>query len=92
MITKTQLLITVRMLEMASDTFSNNGCNDFYLENTPENLEFVKSMIAHSDFPTDSPYISHDGKRILTMDTDVMDYCRSVLMTLVRSKSLEEQK
>lgn len=89
MMTKTQLLMTAKMLEMASDTFSNQGCNDLYLENTPENLEFVKDMIACSDFPTDIPYISPDGKGILVMDIDVMDHCRDAL--IAESRTLEEQ-
>lgn len=86
MLTKTQLIMTAKMLEMASDTFSNHGCNDFYMENTPENHEFVKEIYAYIGIPLDSIYISPGGKRILVIDTHVMDYCQSILLEAVKEQ------
>ncbi len=85
MLTKTQLLMTAKMLELASDTFSNHGCNDFYLENTPENLEFVKEMYYSGISP--GIYISSDKQRILVMDTHIMDYCRNILTNLAKEQN-----
>ena len=81
MIDKTHMEIASWMLGLASDVFSNHGCNEFTLENTSENIRFVKSMIAHSDFTDCSPNLSSDGKKIHMLDTDVMDYCQNILMT-----------
>lgn len=86
MLTQTQLLMTAKMLEIASDTFSNHGCNDFYLDNTLENHEFVKEMYAYIGILTDSIYICPDRKQILVMNTHIMDYCRNILL-----KTAEEQ-
>ena len=75
---ETQRKITAEMLDIASDEFIRHGCNDFALDNTPENLQFIKDMIAQSDYPEDEPMIC-DGE-ILTMDWIVMRYCRDLLL------------
>lgn len=67
------------MLEMASQVFGNHGCNDFVMENTPENLAFVRDMIVDGDEPDDQPSISADGKKIYLMDWMIMDYCERKL-------------
>lgn len=80
---ETQAKITARMLEMASDEFSNHGCNDYELPATPENIEFVKGLIAWSDYPEDEPNI-HDGM-IYLYDWQVMDYCRHLVIESAQS-------
>lgn len=77
--TKTQLTVIAAMLDMAADEFSNHGCNDYELPNTPENLEFVRTMIAASDYPDDEPHLSSDGARIYLMDWMVMRYCEDLI-------------
>jgi len=79
-LTKTQSEVTAMMLDMAADEFSNHGSNDFELDNTPENLEFVRGMIAASDYPDDTPSISRDGKKIYTMDWKIMQYCKHLVL------------
>lgn len=86
MITKTQLIMTAEMLERASDSFSNHGCNDFYLENIPENYEFVKEVYIYIGIHPNSIYITPNKQRIIVMDTHIMDYCRNLLL-----KAAEEQ-
>lgn len=42
---ETELKILIEVLEMASSEFSNHGCNDFPLDPTEENKEFLIKMI-----------------------------------------------
>ena len=76
-LTKAQIYIITELLEMASEEFSNHGCNDYTLENTPENLEFVKEA------EIDTPNISKDGKKIYTCDTSMMQHSRDLLLQLL---------
>lgn len=75
----TQKRIAAQMLEMASDEFGNHISNDFELENTLDHLEFVRGMIAASDYPEEVPNMSDDGKVIYLMDWMVMRYCMRLL-------------
>jgi len=34
--------IIAKILKMASNEFSNHGCNDFWLEPTPDNMEIIE--------------------------------------------------
>jgi hypothetical protein len=60
-----------RLLNDAADEFSNNICNDFYLENTPENRELVQKM--QTDEHMDEDLNFSEGK-ILTYDWILMRY------------------
>ena len=44
MFTKTELEVMAKLLELASDQFSNHGCNDFELPNTPQNVALLKKV------------------------------------------------
>jgi hypothetical protein len=85
MLTKTQLSIAAKMFDLAAAAYSNNGCNDFELDNTPENLEFMRGMIAASDYPEDEPQISRDGTKIYMMDWAVMRYLVELLESEAKS-------
>lgn len=68
--------ILAKLLEMAADEFSNHGCNDFDLPNTPENnaliVEKIKWNVGNGiPYP---PNISEDGKTIYTSDSGLMRY------------------
>ena len=76
---KTQREIAAQMLQMAADEFSNHGCNDYNLPLTPENLEFVKGMIAASDYPEDEPHIYEKEQVIMVMYWQLMRYCARLL-------------
>jgi hypothetical protein len=80
--TPKQKQIAAEMLEMASEKFSNSGCNDYELKVTPENVDFAnKMMMAMTDEGEDEedrqPHIS-DGI-IWLQDWMVMDYCAKLL-------------
>lgn len=70
--------ILYELLDMASDEFSNHGCNDFYIDNTPENVELLR--MAHewnTNGDTSEPFeivLSGDGTKIYVMDYYLMDY------------------
>jgi hypothetical protein len=76
-LTPTQRKIAAHMLRLAAESYSNHGCNDFELPNTPNNLQFVKDMIAQSDYMEDAPSI-HNGN-LLMLDWEVMEYCADLL-------------
>lgn len=75
----TILRIAAEMLDTAAGEFADHGCNDYELPNTPENLAFVKAMIASSDYPNDKPIFNSDKTKICVMDWQVMGYCVRVL-------------
>ena len=52
-LTKTEWKILVEFLEELDERFSNAGCNDYKMPNTPENRRFVEKMLkwAHEDDP-----------------------------------------
>ncbi len=82
-LTPTQRKIAADMLRMAAEHYSNHGCNDFELEYTPEHVEFIKGMIAASDYPEDQPNIH--GDQIYTMDWKVMQYLSNLLWPTTES-------
>lgn len=71
--------LAAEVLELASDTFSNNTCNEFEIEDTLLNRSFVISMnIWAGRNPEDAaPYVSN-GK-ICVADWMVMSYCAHLL-------------
>lgn len=70
--------IAAKLLELASDTFGNHGCNDFELPNTPESLAFITAMMKEDDDESE-PYITKDGSHIITQDSILMSYCARLL-------------
>ena len=75
MFTKAELHLLDEMLDYASNEMSNAGCNDFELEDTPENREIVtkaEQAMMGDDFEGVSIY---KGK-ILTNDNLLVDYLR----------------
>ncbi len=59
------------LLDLASDQFSDNSCNDFILENTKENLELAKKIENDGDL-----FIDDEGINI--SDFIVMKYFADV--------------
>jgi hypothetical protein len=77
-VAKAQHRILADLLDMANDEFSNHGCNDYELENTPENLAIVTAMekwnTENSGEEPYAPNISNDGTKIYTQDWYLMSY------------------
>jgi len=78
--TRTQLHITAYMLDLAAIEFANHTSNEYELYATPETLDFVRGMIAASDYPEDDPHLSPDGQTIYVSDVEVMRYCRGLVI------------
>ena len=80
-ISKTHAIIMVGLLEMASDIFGNHSCNDFKLDATPENIQFLKDMEeADGEDPEEFELcLTDDGKEIYSEDVVLMDYCCTLL-------------
>ena len=66
--------ILAKLLEMASGEFSNHGCNDFDLPNTPENRELMTALGRWNSEEEYGLMISKDGKTIYTGDSQLMSY------------------
>ena len=63
------------LLDMADEEFSNHGCNDYELDNTPDNRKLVEDAeryLMEDDF--DGISISDDGIKIYTEDSILMGY------------------
>lgn len=70
--TKAQMKLAAELLEVASDHFSNHGCNDYEIENTPENREWLIQGEMDNDkslsrAQAEGSIIVHKGK-LITMD------------------------
>lgn len=76
---RTEARIAADLLDLAAGEFSNHGCNDYELSNTPEHRDFMRRLIAASDYPEDDVIVSSNGAHLITMDWQVMRYCADVL-------------
>jgi hypothetical protein len=78
-VTNTEKRLAAEVLELASDSFSNHGCNDFILADTPGNREFVRAMNVGSGIEgEDAEPNPHNGK-LYVQDWMVMSYCARLL-------------
>jgi len=83
--------ILSKLLEMASDEFSNHGCNDFELENTQANRDLMQ--LAHEwnaqGGELEELQISADGTKIYTRDYFLMDYFSHIFKETQDARSSE---
>ena len=80
---KAQYELAATLLDKAADEFSNHGCNDYTLPNTPENVELMRrahewNVRGDASQPFDLS-ISKDGTEIYTMDYYVMGFMAHLL-------------
>lgn len=75
----------IKILRMSADKFSNHSCNDFVIENTPENLEFASQIIDGGE-----PFIDEDG--IYVLDYVLMRYLADMLEEKLITNSKENEK
>lgn len=68
MFSKAELEVMSRLLEMASEEFSNHGCNEFELPATEVNI----ALITQADDDGDGPHIQHN--KIIATDFALMSY------------------
>jgi len=72
-ITPAMLKFSAELLDLASDEFSNNGCNDFYLKDTPENRELVTALQTEERWDEPETLNLREGK-IITQDWCLMRF------------------
>ncbi len=73
MFSKTELEIMARLLEMASNEFTNHGCNDFTLAATPESIALVKRA-EYEEGGNAEPYVREGN--VNTQDWVLMEYLK----------------
>ena len=80
-ISKAHAVIMIKLLDMASDEFDTHGANDFKLDATPENIQFLKDMeIADGKGSEEFELrLTDDGKEIYSEDVVLMSYCQDLL-------------
>lgn len=75
-LTPAEARMAATLLDLASDAFSNNTCNDLWMDDTPENRAMIASMQIHMD-PSDTDVEEvapqSDG-RLITTDWCMMVY------------------
>lgn len=74
MMNKFYKLVLAELLELAAKEFTNRGCNDFELPNTPENRKLVEDMHQSIGCPDAKANVSKDSKKIYTTDYRLMYY------------------
>ena len=77
LLSKFELRLLSELLSLAADEFSNHGCNDYVLENTPEARKFmagVETWNSPEEYEEYGIHISEDGKEIYTMDHLLISY------------------
>lgn len=77
--TRGEAILLASFMERLSERFGNDGCNDFYLENTQENCELVIAAERENDAECDGNPLVHNGK-LLTMNFLVLDYLQQRFM------------
>ena len=63
-----------KLLKMAADEFGNHGCNDYAIENTPENQQLVIDLETWNDSNFDVSTLEFKGEEIYLMDWFLMSY------------------
>lgn len=77
---RAQLNVLANILEIASEEFSNHGCNDFNLAEqglTPEEIESFKAGFIEYMKADDSEYVGPSGTYV--QDNCVMRYLQNVV-------------
>lgn len=86
--TKRELQLAATLLRMASDSFSNHGCNDFELPKEWTQQQCDDFNLAMQTWNGD-PENHYPGSRI-TSDWFVMDYLASQLDSLLGSDAIAD--
>ena len=74
-LTAAELRLAAMLLEMAGEQFSNHGCNDLKIENTPENAAVVRACDLAGGWDEDVELpATQDGATIYANDADLMRY------------------
>lgn len=75
-LTPTELREAAALLELAAEEFSNHGCNDYGMEETPETLALAQAVMTSQGWEeTDVVRYQYGDKPfVLTLDHNLMEY------------------
>lgn len=76
-LTKFEMELLAKLLDMAAEEFSNHCCNDFEVENTPEARRFMigaETWNSPEEYAEYGLHLSKDEKTIYTQDSFLMSY------------------
>jgi hypothetical protein len=77
------LKLAARLLEDAAESYGSHGCNDFHMEDTPENLSLVSEVAKQNGWDIDPQNFrtkrSNGETVIIAMDYELMAYCAHIL-------------
>jgi hypothetical protein len=62
------------LLGMAADEFSNHGCNDYVLPNTPETREFLANIMKEDDEEWAAEILNRKGDKLYAQDWMLIRY------------------
>ena len=82
--TKFEKKLAVILLREAASEFSNHGCNDFTLPNTPENLQFANSVEKWSCGEENN---DSKSEKIYLNDYTVMNYLANLLEKEIQNEN-----
>lgn len=83
--------ILADLLETASDEFSNHGCNDYELDDTPENRDLLEAAHwwnVNNDRSQPFEIVVYKGK-LITSDYFLMDYFSHLFDELAKESVAE---
>ena len=86
-ISNAQARVVAELLDLAGDEFSNHNCNDYDIDYTPENIEFVEEMFKNDSYNDDEETVdscfNDDKTKIYLTDWTTMGYCSDMLLKKV---------
>ena len=93
--TKNEVAFLAAFLDELSDRFGNDGCNDMFLKDTPNNRKLViaaeKHQAKEQGEEADTEVHLHN-KKLGTMNSTVLDYLRDKFMKKFKLKKAEDRK
>jgi len=77
------LKLAARLLEDAAESYGSHSCNDFEMEDTPENLNLVSEVAKANGWDIDPQNFrtkrANGDTVIIAMDYELMTYCANIL-------------
>ena len=99
--TKNHIAIYERMIGELAETYSNAGCNDMHLADTPENRQLINEAEAYQRRITVTEWLNHEDYRepyidngqlfphhrgeIVTHDSTIFHYLTHVILNELKS-------
>ena len=73
-LSKAELLLAAKLLEDASEQYSNHGCNDYPIKDTPEHRAILIAQQEYDGWTGEEIEVHAESGRITASDDRLMDY------------------